>query len=66
MVDGTDHLKSLKYNIDEIFDQHPIQVSRGGSVRDLCATILRASTMVGSLDKEIFKVTNRETYSGER
>lgn len=40
LVDGTDPLKSEKYNIDEIFDHQPVKVT-GAPARPLRVTILK-------------------------
>ncbi|KAF6156505.1 hypothetical protein GIB67_011306 [Kingdonia uniflora] len=40
LVDGTDPLKSEKYNIDEIFDHQPIHAT-GGPVRALRVTVVK-------------------------
>ncbi|XP_077211040.1 calcium-dependent lipid-binding family protein isoform X2 [Tasmannia lanceolata] len=43
-VDGTDPLKSEKYNIDQISEHQPMQVS-GGPVKALCLTVLQEGKM---------------------
>lgn len=44
LVDGTDPLKSEKYDIDETFDHHPIHVV-GGPAKALRVTILKEEKM---------------------